>query len=83
MRDDDGDSKGLADKTRVGLPSGRKRHTIVVREEWVELVDGIASQYNIPKLDVWLFLLHEGIRCYMAGAQPAVEQQRVVNRLVE
>lgn len=76
--------KWAADQTRAGLQSGHKRHTIVVREEWVALVDEIAARFNLPKLDVWRFLLHEGIQAYREGAQPQMTQEsRILNRVVD
>ena len=72
------------DVTRRGLEKGWKRHTVVVHDEWVALVEQMATELSITKMDAWRYLLRLGVRDYLAGEHPDLERRpRALNQVVE
>jgi hypothetical protein len=70
--------------TRKGLEPGWKRHTIVVHDDWVALVEEMKDELSITAMDAWRYLLRLGIRDYQAGERPELERRpRALNRLVD
>ena len=70
------------DVTRRGLEPGWKRHTVVVHDDWVALVDRMAAELSITKMDAWRYLLQLGVRDYLAGEHPDLERRpRALNRI--
>ena len=75
---------GAADvaSTRKGLEPGWKRHTIVVHDDWLALVEQMKDELSITAMDAWRYLLGEGVAAYKSGKRPALERRpRALNKL--
>lgn len=83
ISNDDVQQASKEDPTRRGMEPGWKRHTVVVHDDWVKLVDEMAEELSITKMDAWRHLLQLGVRDYLAGERPDLERRpRALNRIV-
>lgn len=79
---DDAAEQVKPDSTRVD--AHHKRHTIVVRDEWIERIEAIASELGTNKTDAWKTILILGFRAHVAGERLQVQaHKRAFNVLVE
>jgi len=61
-----------------------KRHTIIVRKEWLLRIEEIATELGTNKTDAWKTVLILGLRAYDSGQRLKLQtRKRALNVLAE
>lgn len=61
-----------------------KRHTIIVRKEWIPRIEEIAAELGTNKTDAWKTVLILGLRAYDSGQRLKLQtRKRALNVLAE
>ena len=78
------DAVELLKKDTTTVDEHHKRHTIIVRKEWIPRIEEIAAELGTNKTDAWKTIFILGFRAFESGQRPKLQtRKRALNVLAE